>query len=151
MPSIEQPVVRLVFANGRLVRRDGSAPAGLRVLPWEEALATCPELVGKHFMAYETPLGSEKFAALHLAHLRSGVFVHAAAGTEVAAPVEVVHCFSGTQALYVPHTLVVADTSPALGSTDTYSPPREATWAGCRPASVSGSLRPAGSSRGHRS
>ena len=114
VPSIEQPVVRLVFANGRLVRRDGSAPAGLRVLPLEEALATCPELVGKHFMAYETPLGSEKFAALHLAHLRSGVFVHAAAGTEVAAPVEVVHCFSGTQALYFPHTLVVADTGSSV-------------------------------------
>lgn len=102
---------RVVFHNGRLICSEGTGESGgLTVLTLDEALRTCPDLVQTHFMAAETPLGSEKFAALHEAHLTAGVFVHAGRDCRPAAPVEIVHFIDGPMSAHFPHTLMVAET-----------------------------------------
>lgn len=101
---------RLVFHNGRLIRGEGTGTTnGLTVLPLEDALRQCPELIQDHFMARETPLGSEKFAALHEANAGTGVVVHVARNCVPGAPVEIVHFIDGEYTALFPHTLMIAD------------------------------------------
>ncbi len=108
--SLEAYAARLVFHNGVLVRSEGTGTHdGLTVLPLEQALRDCPDLVRPHFMARETPLGSEKFAAIHEANAGVGVFVHAARNCVPTAPVEIIHFIDGANVALFPHTLMVAD------------------------------------------
>ncbi len=107
---LDKAVARLAFHNGHLVSADlPENQSGLTVMPLEQALRECPDLIEAHFMKSETPLGSEKFAALHEANALSGVFIHAAKGTAPEDPVEIVHYFSGCQGAHFPHTLVVGE------------------------------------------
>ncbi|MFM7180932.1 MAG: SufB/SufD family protein [Verrucomicrobiales bacterium] len=108
--SLEAHAARLVFHNGCLVASEGiGSRDGLTVLPLDEALRKCPDLIEPHFMASETPLGSEKFAALHEANVTAGVFIHAARNCIPQAPVEIVHFIDGQLSAHFPHTLMVAE------------------------------------------
>lgn len=108
--ALAEYAARLVFHNGRLVSSEGTGTtSGLTVLPLDEALRHCPELIQDHFMARETPLGSEKFAALHEANAGTGVVVHAARNCVPGAPVEIVHFIDGGHTALFPHTLMIAE------------------------------------------
>jgi Fe-S cluster assembly protein SufD len=53
-------------------------------------------------------LGSAKFAALHRARLRDGIFLHIPEDVSLSRPVEVFHWLSGEDAAIFPHSLIVS-------------------------------------------
>ena len=99
---------KLVFANDALIHREvAGLPAGVLLLPLEQAATEHEELFRKHFMSTEVRLGSKKFAALHRARLRSGAFVHVPKGVVIERPIEIWHWVEGENATILPHTLIV--------------------------------------------
>ena len=107
--GLSEPAAKLVLGNDTLLQARGPKLEGVVVLPLREALNSHAALIEKHFMAQGAPLGGAKFAALHLAALRGGVFVYVAPNVEVTAPVELHQWLGGMNAAAFPHTLVVAD------------------------------------------
>lgn len=106
--ELEQVAAKYVLVNEQLVHREESIPEGVVCLPLEEALVSHGELVRKHFMCRETKLGSAKYAALHEARVRGGIFVHVPDGVEVEGTIEVFHWLVGSDVALFPHTLVIA-------------------------------------------
>jgi Fe-S cluster assembly protein SufD len=104
---------RLVFADDHLLVRDvipeSLHQAGVIFQPLERALIEHEELVRRHFMVQPASLGSAKYAALHRAHVRAGVFVYVPRGVELGAPIEVFHWLNGDSSAAFPHLLLVAD------------------------------------------
>lgn len=101
---------KLIFANEVLIHNDHAGlPAGVLLLPLEEAAKNHEELFRKSFMTSDVRLGSKKFAALHQAHLRSGAFVYVPKGVVVDRPIEIWHWVEGENATIFPHTLVVLE------------------------------------------
>lgn len=104
---------RMIFANDALIAREdytGSlAKQGIIWKPLELAAQEHPELFRKHFMTHGAPLGSEKYAALHAARLKTGTFLYVPRGVELALPVESFHWLSGEGNAVFPHTLVIAE------------------------------------------
>lgn len=101
---------KLIFANEVLIHNDHAGlPAGVLLLPLEEAAKNHEELFRKSFMTSDVRLGSKKFAALHQAHLRSGAFVFVPKGVVVERPIEIWHWVEGENATIFPHTLVVLE------------------------------------------
>ncbi len=96
-------------------------PAGVIVCTLTEALARHPELLRQHFMAQPQKLGSDKFAALHVAFLRDGAFIYVPRGVEVPAPILVQHIAAGAGAAVFPHTLVVAEENAKVTVIDTFT------------------------------
>lgn len=77
--------------------------------PLEVAVLKYPELVRKYWMQKSVALGSEKYAALHAAHCRAGMFLHLPKGVEIEEPLITYHWLAGEKASLFPHTLVVAE------------------------------------------
>jgi len=101
---------KLIFANEVLIHNDQAGlPAGVLLLPLEEAAKNHEELFRKSFMTSDVRLGSKKFAALHQAHLRSGAFIYVPKGVVVERPIEIWHWVEGENATIFPHTLVVLE------------------------------------------
>ena len=101
---------KLIFANEVLIHNDQSElPAGVLLLPLEEAAKNHEELFRKSFMTSNVRLGSKKFAALHRAHLRSGAFVYVPQGVVIEQPIEIWHWVEGENATIFPHTLIVLE------------------------------------------
>ena len=104
---------RLVFANNRLVAREQVAAAlserGVVFGTIQEALRTHGDLVKAHLLAQPSPLGSEKFTALHTALLEDGAFIYVPRGVELPAPLAIYHYAQGAQSAVFPHTLVIAE------------------------------------------
>jgi len=101
---------KLIFANEVLIHNDQAGlPAGVLLLPLEEAAKNHEKLFRKSFMTSDVRLGSKKFAALHQAHLRSGAFVYVPKGVVVERPIEIWHWVEGENATIFPHTLVVLE------------------------------------------
>jgi Fe-S cluster assembly protein SufD len=99
---------KLVFANEALIKSDlKGLPAGVLLLPLEQAAKEHEELFRSSFMTSEVRLGSKKFAALHRAHLRTGAFVYVPNGVVVERPIEIWHWVEGEHAAIFPHTLIV--------------------------------------------
>lgn len=100
---------RLIFLNDRLIhsQTDG-LEHGVVVLPFAEALRTHGDVLQQYLMKRKADLGSEKFAALHLAHVRAGAVVLAPKNAVLKAPIEIFHWVSGVNSLVFPHTLIVA-------------------------------------------
>ncbi|MCE9588211.1 MAG: Fe-S cluster assembly protein SufD [Verrucomicrobia bacterium] len=99
---------KLIFANEVLIHNDQSElPAGVLLLPLEQAARDHEELFRKSFMTSDVRLGSKKFAALHRAHLRSGAFVYVPKGVVIEQPIEIWHWVEGENATIFPHTLIV--------------------------------------------
>jgi len=102
---------RMIFANDRLLTREIQALAKKGVIwePIEKAAVEHEEIFRKHFMTQEVVLGSKKFAALHKAMVKSGVFLYVPRGVEIELPLEVFHWLHGDNASTFPHTLLVAE------------------------------------------
>lgn len=105
--GLERRAARFGFINDTLNEEELNVPEGVICLPLDRALAEHGELVQKHFMQSEARLGSAKFAALHQAHVSSGMFVYVPDGVVVEEPIEVFHWLSGDHIITFPHTLVV--------------------------------------------
>ena len=106
--GLSDPVAKLVFANDILIHSDtGNLPAGVHLLPLEQAAQDHGDLFRSHFMAGYFRLGSAKFAALHRARVRTGTFLHVPKGVVIDRPIEIWHWLEGTNAAVFPHTLII--------------------------------------------
>jgi Fe-S cluster assembly protein SufD len=112
--GLARTAAKVVVGNDQMISLTPALPAGLTVLPLMEALRTHAELIEKHFMAQPATLGGEKYYALHAAALRGGVFIHVAAGVELADPVEVHQWIGGIDAMICPHLLIIAEKNARL-------------------------------------
>ncbi len=110
---LEAVTARMIFADDHLLRHDPLPDAlrarGVIFQPFERGLLEHEDLFQKHFMAQATPLGSEKFAALHEAMVRGGTFLYVPKGVELEAPIEIFHWLNAENASVFPHTLLIAD------------------------------------------
>lgn len=95
-------------------------PEGVICLPFEEALQQHGELVRQHFMKRATRLGSAKYAALHKANLKSGLFVYVPDGIRVEKPIEVCHVLSGAHKMAFPHTLIITGKDAGISVLDRF-------------------------------
>jgi len=96
-------------------------PEGVICLPFEQALQQHGELMEQYFMRRETRLGSAKFAALHKAHVNSGLFVYVPDGLKVAEPIEVSHVISGDNTISFPHTLIITGKNAEVSVLDHFT------------------------------
>jgi Fe-S cluster assembly protein SufD len=115
---------RAVFANDELIDWQG-LPAELagRGVIWEplsQAVARHPDLVRQYFMTQPVALGSDKFAALHRAFCRAGMFLYVPKNVECTLPLAVFHWLSGARASVFPHTLIVAEAHSRVTVVDFY-------------------------------
>ncbi len=108
--GIADASARFVFVNDQLVHEQRqSLPAGAVCLPLGEALRSHGDLLSRHFMQRESFIGSGKFAALHLAHVRAGMVVFVPKGVVIEHPIEVFHWVADAHAAIFPHTLVITE------------------------------------------
>ena len=108
--GLEKPAAKFVFLNDELIHSESSLPENIICLPLAHALVSHSELVEAHFMKQETRLGSAKFAALHEASLKNGIFVHVPENIVVAGAIEIHHWIFGETTIF-PHTLLVTGKS----------------------------------------
>lgn len=119
--GLSKTAAKLIFLNDVLVHssvvgcqptvgdgmRAGSPQHGLICLPFDEALRTQGDVLEQYLMKRKADLGSEKFAALHLAHVRAGAVVIVPKNVVIEHPIEVFHWVTGENAVIFPHTLIV--------------------------------------------
>ena len=119
---------RMVFANDTLLdHRTHAAELAAQGVIWkplDAALADHAELFQKHFMAQEAVLGSQKFAALHRARVRTGTFLYVPKNVEVALPLETFHWLSGEGSSTFPHTLIIAEAGAKVTLVDYFESDR---------------------------
>jgi Fe-S cluster assembly protein SufD len=118
--GIETSSAKYVFVNDTLVKSESRLPRNVICMPLAEALAAHGDLVREHFMKQEPRLGSAKFAALHEAHISSGLFVHVPDGAEIAGSIEVHHWLDGENTVVFPHTLVVTGANASVRVIDIF-------------------------------
>lgn len=106
-------------SNTSIKTRD--LPEGVICLPLEEAIEKHPDLVRKYLFQNEVKLGSEKYAALHRARMRSGLFLYLPEGVKVPDPIEVNHVIEGDECSIFPHTLIVAERNSEVSVLETFS------------------------------
>ncbi len=119
--GLAETAARFVFVNDRLVVAETARlPAGVICLPFEEALQSQAALLQQHFMQREMTLGSAKFAALHLAHVRAGLVILVPKGIAIEQPIEVFHWIAAEHAAIFPHTLIVTEDNADVTVVDHY-------------------------------
>ncbi len=110
--ALEENAGRIILANDRLIADpllDAEfAQKGVIFKPLSQALVEDSDLVRLSFMQEAARLGSAKFAALHRARLRDGIFLHIPKDVSLSRPVEVFHWLSGENAAIFPHSLIVS-------------------------------------------
>lgn len=109
MESPEDGDAYLFFSNGHFLSSCTALPEGVTAMPLSAALRENPELVERYFMREETKLGSEKYAALHAAHVTEGVFIHVAEGIHLEKAIQITHIIGGSAGILFPHTLIVCE------------------------------------------
>jgi Fe-S cluster assembly protein SufD len=108
-------------AEGEGIQYDIPAlPEGVICLPLADALQQYGDLVQQHFMQRETRLGSAKFAALHKARVKSGLFVYVPDGVVVEKPIEVTHTLTGSNQTVFPHTLIITGKNAEVSVLDRF-------------------------------
>ena len=111
--NLDQTSGRLIFADDHILERDVLSEklrkAGVIFQPLERAMIEHEDLFRRHFMSQPATLGSAKFAALHKAFVRSGIFLYVPPGIEIELPLETFHWLHAANAAIFPHTLVVAE------------------------------------------
>ncbi len=117
--GLETPTAKFVFLNDELIHSESSLATSIICLPLAEAFEKHSDLVGQHFMKQETRLGSAKYAALHEASVRNGLFVHVPENQIVEGAIEVHHWISGGVTIF-PHTLVVTGKSSQVRVVDIF-------------------------------
>ena len=101
---------KLVFGNDSLLHAEiADLPAGVLLVPLDQAVRNYADLIRTNFMTAEPRLGSRKFVALHRAKLRTGAFVFVPKGITVEKPIEIWHWVEGENASIFPHTLIVLE------------------------------------------
>lgn len=119
--GLKERAARFVFVNDTLVESDtASLPAGVVCVSFNEALKSHGDVLKEHFMKREMTLGSAKFAALHLAHVKAGIVVIVPKNVVIEKPVEIFHWVVGDHAAIFPHTLVVAEDNAQVSVVDHY-------------------------------
>lgn len=117
--GLETPAAKFIFLNDTLISHESTLPQNVICLSLAEALEKHPELVEQHFMQQETRLGSAKYAALHEASVKNGLFVHVPENTEIEGSIEVHHWISGETTVF-PHTLVITGKSSKVRVVDIF-------------------------------
>ncbi|HAT18872.1 MAG TPA: Fe-S cluster assembly protein SufD [Verrucomicrobiales bacterium] len=105
--GLEKRAARIGFFNEGLNEQELNLPEGVICLPLRLALEEHSDLVQEYFMKSEHQLGSAKFAALHQAHVSSGIFIYVPDGVVVEDPIEIFHWLAGDHVITFPHSLVV--------------------------------------------
>ncbi len=119
--GLKERAARFVFVNDTLVESDSTGlPVGVVCLSFAEALKTHGPALEAHFMKADLPLGSAKFAALHLAHVKAGTVILVPKNAVIDKPVEIFHWVVGDHAAIFPHTLVVAEDNAQISVVDHY-------------------------------
>jgi Fe-S cluster assembly protein SufD len=117
--GLEKSAAKFVFLNDEVIFSESKLPAGTICLPLAEALEKHPALVEAHFMKQETRLGSAKYAALHEASVKNGLFVHIPDNVEIEGAIEAHHWISGETTAF-PHTLIVTGKSSKIRVIDLF-------------------------------
>ncbi len=113
---------KFVFGNNRLLHREiDGLPAGVVVVPLEEAARDHEGLMREYFMTQPVELGSHRLAALHRAMVTGGVLVHVPANVEVAEPIEIHHWVEGEYSSVFPHTLIICGTNSKVTVVDRFA------------------------------
>lgn len=119
--GLKERAARFVFVNDTLVESDAAGlPAGVVCVSFIEALKTHGAALEAHFMKADLPLGSAKFSALHLAHVKAGTVILVPKNVVIDKPVEIFHWVVGEHAAIFPHTLVVAEDNAQVSVVDHY-------------------------------
>ncbi len=119
--GLKERAARFVFVNDILVESDTSGlPAGVVCVSFAEALKTHADVLQQHFMKADQALGSSKFAALHLAHLKAGTVIIVPKNVVIEKPVEIFHWVVGDHAAIFPHTLIVTGDHAEVSVVDHY-------------------------------
>ncbi len=117
--GLATPTAKFVFLNDELIHSESSLATSIICLPLAEAFEKHSDLVEQHFMKQETRLGSAKYAALHEAYVKSGLFVQVPENQIVEGAIEVHHWISGGVTIF-PHTLVVTGKSSQVRVVDIF-------------------------------
>lgn len=119
--GLKERAARFVFVNDTLVESDTSGlPSGVVCVSFEEALKTHADVLQQHFMKADQALGSSKFAALHLAHVKAGTVIIVPKNVVIEKPVEIFHWVVGDHAAIFPHTLIVTGDYAEVSVVDHY-------------------------------
>jgi Fe-S cluster assembly protein SufD len=117
--GLEAPTAKFVFLNDELIHSESSLADAVICLTLAEAFEKHSDLVERHFMKQETRLGSAKYAALHEASVRNGLFVNVPENQTVDGTIEVHHWISGSVTIF-PHTLIVSGKSSKVRVVDIF-------------------------------
>jgi Fe-S cluster assembly protein SufD len=121
---IENTAAKLVFGNDDLLAEETLSEElsskGVIFEPLERAFANHSALLEEFFMAQESALGSEKFAALHTALNRNGTLIFVPENVEIKLPLVSYHWASGEEAAVFPHTLLIAKDNSKVTFVDVY-------------------------------
>ena len=133
---LNHTAARLIFGNDDLISQDPVseelAAQGVIFEPLERAFAMHSEILEEFFMAQESALGSEKFAALHTALNRNGTLLFVPENVEVELPLVSYHWASGAETAVFPHTLVIAKDNSKVTFVDVYaSDEKDSTQLAC--------------------
>ena len=119
--GLKECSARFVFVNDVLVEsQTDTLPAGVVCVNFAEALKTHGDVLKQHFMQREMTLGSAKFAALHLAHVKAGSVIIVPKNVSIEKPIEIFHWVVGDHAAIFPHTLVVTGDNAVVSVVDHY-------------------------------
>jgi Fe-S cluster assembly protein SufD len=123
---------RLVFVNGRFapgLSATAGLPAGVTVTSLADALARDPERVREQLGRSEADTRSA-FAALNTAFLADGAYVHVAAGTAVAEPLQLLFLATPGAVPLVAHprTLLVVERLASVAVVESYAGPEGAVY-----------------------
>ncbi|MEN3942438.1 Fe-S cluster assembly protein SufD [Prosthecobacter sp. SYSU 5D2] len=119
--GLKERTARFVFVNDELVLSETDAlPAGVVCVNFAEALKSHGEVLKEHFMKRQMTLGSAKFAALHLAHVKAGTVIVLPKNVTIEKPIEVFHWVVGDHAAIFPHTLIVSGDNSEVSVVDHY-------------------------------
>ncbi|MDG2167145.1 MAG: Fe-S cluster assembly protein SufD [Opitutales bacterium] len=122
--NVKETSGKLVFGNDDLVAEEALSEElsakGVIFEPLERAFAKHPEILEEFFMAQESALGSEKFAAFHTALNRNGTLLFVPANVEIELPLVSYHWANGGESAVFPHTLVIAKDNSKVTFVDIY-------------------------------
>jgi Fe-S cluster assembly protein SufD len=124
--GLEKPAAKFIFLNDTLLSSESSLPEAVICLPLAKALEMHSDLVEQHFMKQETRLGSAKYAALHEASVKNGLFIHVPDNIQIEGTIEAHHWISG-EATVFPHTLIVTGKSAKVRVIDIFRSTDETT------------------------
>ena len=122
--NVKETSGKLVFGNDDLIAEEALSEElsakGVIFEPLERAFAKHPEILEEFFMAQESALGSEKFAAFHTALNRNGTLLFVPANVEIELPLVSYHWANGGESAVFPHTLVIAKDNSKVTFVDIY-------------------------------